>query len=295
MAPRFTGSYCALITPFSNGRVDEDAYRRLIDWHIAQGTHGLVACGTTGESPTLSHAEHRRVIELAVEAAAGRVPVIAGTGSNSTAEAIDLTQHAAQAGADGALLVVPYYNKPSQRGIHAHVKAVHDAADIPIVIYNIPGRTVVEMTTETLGEVAKLPRVVGVKDSTKDPVRPVRTRAAAGPGFAQLSGEDGTVLPFLAMGGHGCISVSANVAPAQLARMHEAWQRGDVATVQAINERLMPLHDAMFREPSPAPAKYAASRLGLCGEEVRLPIVPCGEAAREQIDAALAKAGLIQT
>jgi len=292
-APMVSGSCCALITPFRDGRVDERALRELVEWQIGQGTQALIPCGTTGESPTLSHDEHRRVTEIVIATCGGRVPVIAGAGSNNTDEAIGLTQHAAQAGADAALVVVPYYNKPSQDGIYQHFKAVHDAADIPIIIYNIPGRTVVEMTSETLGRLARLPRIVGVKDSTKDPVRPLATKAAAGAGFAQLSGEDGTVLPFLAMGGHGCISVSANVAPAPLAEMHAAWRRGDVATAQAINERLMPLHDAMFCEPSPAPAKFAASVLGMCSEEVRLPIVPCSDAGRSQIRAAMQHAGLI--
>ncbi|WP_090019140.1 4-hydroxy-tetrahydrodipicolinate synthase [Limimonas halophila] len=289
----FSGSCCALITPFRDGQVDERAFREFIEWQIAQGTQALIPCGTTGESPTLSHEEHRRVTEIAIATTGGRVPVIAGAGSNSTEEAIGLTQHAAHAGADAALVVVPYYNKPSQEGIYQHFKAVHDAADIPIIIYNIPGRTVVEMTSETLGRLAKLPRIVGMKDSTKDPVRPHATREVAGDDFAQLSGEDGTVLPFLAMGGHGCISVSANVAPAQLAEMHAAWQRGDVATAQAINARLMALHDAMFCEPSPAPAKYGASLLGLCSADVRLPIVPCGDAAKAQIRQAMQHAGLI--
>jgi len=291
--PMVSGSCCALITPFRDGQVDERALRELVEWQIGQGTQALIPCGTTGESPTLSHEEHRRVTEIVIATCGGRVPIVAGAGSNSTDEAIGLTQHAAHAGADAALVVVPYYNKPNQEGIYQHFKAVHDAADIPIIIYNIPGRCVVEMTSETLGRLAQLPRIVGVKDSTKDPIRPLATKDAAGAGFAQLSGEDATVLPFLAMGGHGCISVSANVAPAQLAAMHAAWQRGDAATAQAINERLMPLHDAMFCEPSPAPAKHAASLLGLCAEDVRLPVVACSEGARAQIRAAMQHAGLI--
>jgi len=292
-APMFRGSLCALITPFRNGGVDEKAFQDFVQWHIDQGTHGVISCGTTGESPTVSHAENKRVTELAIEVCRGRIPVIAGTGSNATSEAVELTQHAAKAGADAALVVTPYYNKPSQEGLYQHFKALHDCAEIPIIIYNIPGRSVIDMDVETMARLAELPRLVGVKDSSKDPTRPYRTRQAIGEGFTQLSGEDGTILPFLAMGGHGCISVTANVAPGPLSAMHEAWQRGDVATARRINERLMPLHDAMFCEPSPAPAKYGASLLGFCEDTVRLPMVPCTDAAKAQVRQAMAHAGLI--
>jgi len=289
----FQGSIVALITPLRDGRVDEDAFRAFVDWQIAEGTQGLVPVGTTGESPTLSHAEHRRVVELCVEAAAGRVPVIAGTGSNSTEEAIELTRHAAEAGADAALVVTPYYNKPTQDGLYAHYRAIHDAADLPLIIYNIPGRSVVDMSVQTMARLAELPRIVGVKDATADLVRPLRTRLAIGPDFCQLSGEDATATAFLAQGGHGCISVTANVAPALCARMQRAWREGDLAGMAEARDRLMPLHDALFAETSPAPVKYAASLLGKCAEDVRLPLVACGEKTREMVRAALRHAGVL--
>jgi 4-hydroxy-tetrahydrodipicolinate synthase len=289
----FRGSIVALVTPFRNGGVDEPALQALVEWHIAQGTHGLVPVGTTGESPTLSHAEHERVVELVIEAAAGRRPVIAGTGSNSTAEAISLTRHAKRAGADAALVVTPYYNKPTQAGLYAHYQAIHDAVDLPIVIYNIPGRSVVDMSVETMAELARLPNIVGVKDATNDLTRPLFTRAACGTDFCQLSGEDGTALAFLAHGGQGCISVTANVAPRRLAEMHEAWQRGDAAEAFRIHERLMPLHRALFVETSPAPVKYAVARLGKCAPEVRLPLVEPRESTRQAVEAAMVAAGLI--
>ena len=289
----FKGSYVALITPFSNGGVDEKAFRRLIDWHIEEGTHGLVPCGTTGESPTLSHAEHDRVIELCVEQAGGRVPVLAGTGSNSTAEAIRLTRHAKEAGADGALVVTPYYNRPSQEGLYQHFKAIHDAVDIPIVIYNIPGRSAVDMKVDTMARLARLPRIVGVKDASADAVRPLQTRIACGEDFWQLSGEDAALLALLVAGGHGCISVTANVAPALCAEMHTAWVRGDPRTTLAVQQRLMPLHEALFCETSPAPVKYAASLLGLCEASVRLPLVAATDTARARVDAAMRAVGLM--
>ena len=291
--PMFKGSLCALITPFKNGGIDEQAYADLIEWHIAEGTHGIIACGTTGESPTVTHVENKRVNELAVEVSKGRIPILAGTGSNNTAEAIDMTQHAAEIGADAALVVTPYYNKPSQEGLFQHFKAIHDACDIPIMIYNIPGRCIVDMQPDTMARLAELPRIAGVKDSTNDIKRPYATRQAIGGDFAVLSGEDATVLPFLAMGGHGCISVTANVAPRLLSQFHTAWQDGDVATAQSLNERLMPLHAAMFCEPSPAPVKYGASLLGHCDEEVRLPMVSCSDAAKKQVREAMTHAGLL--
>jgi 4-hydroxy-tetrahydrodipicolinate synthase len=291
--PMFQGSYCALITPFTQDGLDERAYAEFIEWQIAEGTDGVIACGTTGESPTVSHAENKRVNELAVEAVGGRVPVIAGTGSNNTAEAIDMTQHAASIGADAALVVTPYYNKPSQEGMYQHFKLVHDATDIPIMIYNIPGRCVVDMQPETMARLNALPRIVGVKDSSNDVKRPFKTREACGPDFVQMSGEDPAVMPFLAMGGHGCISVTCNVAPGLLAKMHDAWRAGDAATAQQLNDRLMPLHAAMFCEPSPAPAKYGASLLGLASERVRPPMVELSDAAKAEVRQAMTHAGLL--
>ncbi|WP_119462517.1 4-hydroxy-tetrahydrodipicolinate synthase [Rhodospirillaceae bacterium SYSU D60014] len=289
----FTGSLTALITPFRDGAVDEDAFQRFVDWQITEGTDGLVPCGTTGESPTLSHDEHMRVVELCIEAASGRVPVIAGTGSNSTAEAIRLTQHAKRAGAAAALVVMPYYNKPTPEGQYRHFKAIHDAVDLPIVIYNIPGRSVVDMSVDTMARLAKLPNIVGVKDATQDLVRPMATRLAIGPDFCQLSGEDATIVPFLAQGGHGCISVTANVAPKLCAELHDAWGRRDLDTVMTLNERLMPLHGALFVESSPGPVKYAASLLDRASAELRLPLCEVGEATKQRVRAALTSAGLL--
>ena len=287
------GSLVALITPFKDGRVDEKAFQDFVEWQIAEGTHGLVPCGTTGESPTLSHDEHNRVVELCVEVARGRVPVVAGAGSNSTQEAISLAKHAKAAGADATLVVTPYYNKPSQEGMYRHYKAIHDAVDIPMIIYNIPGRSIVDMTVETMARLAELPNVVGVKDATNDLARPTRTKIACGPDFVQLSGEDGTSLGYLAQGGIGCISVTANVAPKLCSMMHEAWMQNAVQTAQSINEKLMPLHEAMFCEPSPAPAKYGASLLGKATPEVRLPLVSATPAAQDRIRNAMAHAGLV--
>ena len=289
----FKGSLVALITPFREGGVDEKAFQDFVEWQISEGTHGLVPCGTTGESPTLSHDEHKRVTELCIEAAAGRVPVVAGAGSNSTAEAIDLAHHAKQAGADGVLVVTPYYNKPNQDGLYAHFKAINDAVEIPIIIYNIPPRSVVDMTVETMAELAKLPNVVGVKDATTDLQRPIETRVAAGPDFCQLSGEDGTALPFLIQGGVGCISVSANVAPKLCSMMHEAWQQGALETAMQINERLIPLHKAMFFQPSPAGAKYGAHLLGHCKPDTRLPLTPAAPETQGRVRSAMTGLELI--
>ncbi|MBI1775499.1 MAG: 4-hydroxy-tetrahydrodipicolinate synthase [Proteobacteria bacterium] len=294
----FKGSLVALITPFQNGKVDDKAYQAFVSWQIAHGTHGLIPCGTTGESPTLSHSEHKRVVELCVEVAGGKpggrkVPVIAGTGSNSTDEAIELTRHAKSAGADAALVVTPYYNKPTQEGLYLHYKAIHDAVELPIVIYNIPGRCVIDMSVETMGRLAKLANIIGVKDATNDLARPQKTKRACGEAFAQLSGEDATALAFLAQAGDGCISVTANVAPRALADMHEAWQRADLRSAQQVNERLMPLHEALFVETSPAPVKYAASLLGHCQPNCRLPLAPLSEATKARVKAAMTSAGLI--
>jgi 4-hydroxy-tetrahydrodipicolinate synthase len=291
----FRGSFVAIVTPFKEGRVDEEAFAGLIDWHIGAGTHGFVPVGTTGESPTLDHAEHERVIELCIEIVAGRRPVIAGTGSNATAEAISLTAHAKAAGADAALVVTPYYNKPTQAGLFAHYKAIHDAVDIPIIIYNIPGRSVVDMSPQTMARLAELPNIIGVKDASNDITRPLATRRLCGPAFCQLSGEDGNSLAFLAHGGHGCISVTANVAPALCAAMQDAWAAGSSGEALVIQEKLFPLHTALFLETSPAPAKYALSRLGRCGDELRLPLVGVGEATARAVDAALAHAGLLES
>ncbi|AJE45287.1 4-hydroxy-tetrahydrodipicolinate synthase [Celeribacter indicus] len=289
----FKGSIPALVTPFKNGAVDVDTLKRLVDWHVEQGSDGLVPVGTTGESPTLTHEEHRRVIEIVVETAAGRIPVIAGAGSNNTVEGIGFMEHAAKVGADAALVVTPYYNKPTQKGLIAHFTAMHDAADLPIVIYNIPGRSVIDMTPATMGELAKLPRIVGVKDATGDLSRVAKTRIACGTGFCQLSGEDATALGFNAHGGVGCISVTANVAPKLCAEMQAATRAGDYARALDLTDKLMPLHLAIFLEPGVCGAKYAMSLLDLCSEEVRLPLTPLSEETKEAIRAAMAHAGLL--
>jgi 4-hydroxy-tetrahydrodipicolinate synthase len=292
---RIKGSLPALITPMKDGKLDEAAFRRLVSWQIAQGSHGLVPCGTTGESPTLSHTEHRRVIEICIDEAGGRVPVVAGAGSNSTEEAISLTRFAKEAGADAVLSVTGYYNKPSQEGMYRHFMAIADAVDIPVMLYNIPGRAIVEISVETMARLAKHPNIVGVKDATANLMRPSRERLAIGAGredWLLLSGEDGTALGYMAHGGHGCISVTANVAPGLCAQFQEACMAGDFAKARGLQDRLMPLHDAMFCEPSPAPVKYAASLLGLCASEVRLPLVEASEAARVRVREAMAHAGL---
>jgi len=277
----FKGSIPALITPFTeDGAVDADGFQKFVNWQIQEGSHGLVPVGTTGESPTLSHSEHKLVVKLCVEAAGGRVPVIAGAGSNNTAEAIELIQYAQAVGADGALVVTPYYNKPSQAGLYAHFKAVHEASDLPILIYNIPGRSVVDMSVETMASLYELPRIVGVKDATGDLDRCASQRAAMGPDFIQLSGEDGTALGYNAMGGVGCISVSANIAPKMCSQFQEAMLAQDFQTALTLHDKLLPLHRAMFMEPSPAPAKYAGSLLGICSETVRLPMMPASETAQ---------------
>lgn len=290
----FKGSLPALITPLrEDGEIDWPTLEKLVEWHIAQGSDGLVPVGTTGESPTLSHAEHQAVVEAVVRHAAGRIPVIAGAGSNNTREAIGLAQHACKVGADGLLIVTPYYNKPTQEGMIAHFTAVHDATDRPIIIYNIPGRSVVDMTPETMGTLARLPRIAGVKDATGRLERVCCQRITCGTDFIQLSGEDATAHGFNAQGGTGCISVTANVAPALCAQMQAACLRGDYAEALRLQDRLMPLHIAIFIEPGLVGAKYAMSRLGLCGETVRLPLVRLTEGTRARIDAALAHAGLL--
>lgn len=296
MPAMFHGSLTALITPMTaDGAVDEKAFQNFVQWQIDEGTHGLVPVGTTGESPTLSHAEHERVIDLCLEVAKPKKrPVIAGAGSNSTAEAISLTQHAAQVGADAALVVTPYYNKPTQEGLYQHFKAVAQSADIPVFIYNIPGRSVIDMSVETMARLVKdCPNIVGVKDATADLSRPLETRVAIGKDFCQLSGEDATIAAFLAQGGHGCISVSSNVAPGLCSKLHTAWIEKDWETFEALRDRLLPIHEAMFCESSPGPVKYAANLLGLCQPNGRLPVVEISESSKATVKAALEKAGLL--
>jgi 4-hydroxy-tetrahydrodipicolinate synthase len=292
--PIFSGCFTALITPLRGGKVDEKAFQALVDWQVREGIAGLVPCGTTGESPTLSHKEHMRVTELCVEVAARRVPVIAGTGSNSTQETIDFARHAEKAGADAQLVVTPYYNKPTQEGLYQHFKAVHDQSGLPIIIYNIPGRSVVDMSVETMVRLAKLPRIVGVKDATGDLSRPLYTRLAVGPDFSLLSGEDVTALAFLAQGGHGFISVTSNIAPKICAAMEAAWRSGEVREAQRINEILAPLNRALFLETSPSPVKYAASLLGLSTAEVRLPLCEITDNTKFRVRDAMAGVGLVQ-
>jgi 4-hydroxy-tetrahydrodipicolinate synthase len=290
----FKGSFVALITPMrEDGSFDEKAYAEFVEWQISEGTNGIVPVGTTGESPTLSHDEHKRVVEIAVSVAKGRIPVIAGAGSNSTKEAIDLTRHAKEAGADAALIVTPYYNKPTQEGMFLHYSAIADAVDLPIIIYNIPGRSVVNMSVETMARLAKHKNIVGVKDSTADLQRPILQRIAMGPGFCQMSGEDQTAISFLAAGGHGCISVTANIAPRLCSDMHAAWAEGRVKDAIAIQDRLTPLHDSLFCETSPGPVKYAASLLGKSANKCRLPLAPPAEATRDRVRAAMTSVGLL--
>ncbi len=290
----FNGSLVALITPMrEDGAVDEAAFEKFVDWQIAEGTEGLVPVGTTGESPTLSHDEHRRVVEIAIAVAKGRVPVIAGAGSNSTEEAIELTRHAKEAGADAALVVTPYYNKPTQEGLYLHFTAIADAVDLPIIIYNIPPRSVVDMSVATMARLAKHRNIVGVKDATANLIRPLHTRRECGRDFCQLSGEDHTAIAFRAAGGHGCISVTGNVAPRLCAEMHAAWDGGRIDEAMAIQDRLLPLHDALFAETSPGPVKLAASLLGHGTTHCRLPLAPVGEDTAARLRSAMAGAGLL--
>jgi 4-hydroxy-tetrahydrodipicolinate synthase len=290
----FKGSLVALITPMrEDGSLDEAAFEKFVDWQVQEGTHGLVPVGTTGESPTLSHAEHKRVVEIAIAVAKGRVPVIAGAGSNSTQEAIELTRHAKEAGADAALIVTPYYNKPTQEGMYLHFTAIADAVDLPIIIYNIPPRSVIDMSVETMARLAKHPNIVGVKDATANLARPLHQRRECGAGFCQLSGEDHTAISYLAAGGDGCISVTANVAPRLCSEMQSAWQDGEPQKAMAIQDRLLPLHDALFAETSPGPVKYAASLLGHGTAKCRLPLAPVGAATAARVRAAMTEVGLL--
>ncbi len=291
--PLFAGSCTALVTPFKNGSFDKDSFCKLINFQIESGVAALVPVGTTGESPTLSHEEHDIVVELCIKHTAGRVPIIAGAGSNSTAEAVRLAKHAEGAGADAVLVVSPYYNKPTQAGLYAHFGAVAKAVNVPVIVYDIPGRSIVRVNDDTLAKLAiHFPTIKGIKDATADLVRPTQLQNILGNGFAQLSGEDATALPYLAAGGHGCISVTANIAPKLLSDMHAAWWAGDILLAQAIHKRLLPVHEAMFCEASPGPVKYAGSLLGLCSAETRLPICEVSDSNKAQVKAALISAGL---
>jgi 4-hydroxy-tetrahydrodipicolinate synthase len=289
----FRGSFTALVTPFSNGSLDEAAYRGLVEWQIQEGTNGLVPVGTTGESPTLSHAEHKQAVQWAVDQARKRVPVIAGAGSNATSEAVEFSRHAEEAGADAVLIVTPYYNKPTQEGLYQHFKAINDAIGIPIIIYNIPARSVIDMSVDTMARLFELKNIAGVKDATANVVRVSQQRAAMGPDFNQLSGEDASALGFMAQGGHGCISVTSNVAPRLCAEFQDACLRGDYTAALTVQDKLMPLHTALFVETNPAPAKYALSVLGKCRDTVRLPMVPVSEKTRACVRDAMVHAGLI--
>ena len=290
----FTGSLVALITPFKAGAVDERGFEKFVTWQIEEGTDGLVPCGTTGKSPTLSYDEHKRVIDICIRTAKGSgVPVIAGTGSNSTEEAIELTRHAKQAGADAAMLVVPYYNKPTQEGLYQHFKAVAEAVDIPILLYNVPPRTGGDMQVDTVVRLSQVRNIIGIKDASYDMARPTLTRLRAKKGFLQLSGEDASAVGFLAQGGDGCISVTANVAPRLCGDMHDAWKKRDLDKVFDIQDRLMPLHKALFVETSPAPVKYAAELLGHASAELRLPLVQCTEPTKKQVREAMMHAGIL--
>jgi 4-hydroxy-tetrahydrodipicolinate synthase len=289
----FRGSFTALVTPFSNGAVDEKAFRALVDWQICEGTNGLVPVGTTGESPTLSHDEHKNVVEWCIDEAKGRVPVIAGAGSNSTEEAIDLARHAEQAGADAVLVVTPYYNKPTQEGLYQHFKAINDRIGIPIIIYNIPARSVIDMSVDTMARLFELKNIAGVKDATANVLRVSQQRAKLGPDFNQLSGEDATALGFMAHGGHGCISVTSNVAPRLCAEFQGACLRGDYAAALELQDKLLPLHTNLFIETNPAPAKFALSVLGKCAETVRLPMVTLSDASKAVVRSAMVHAGLV--
>ena len=289
----FRGSFTALVTPFDNGSLDEKAFRSLVDWQIEEGTNGLVPVGTTGESPTLSHAEHNLVVEWCIDQAKGRVPVIAGTGSNSTREAIELSQHAEKAGADAVLVVTPYYNKPTQEGLYQHFKAINDAVGIPIIIYNIPARSVIDMSVDTMKRLFELKNIAGVKDATANVLRVSQQRAAMGEDFNQLSGEDGTCIGFMAHGGHGCISVTSNVAPRLCSEFQQACLKGDFAAALKLQDKLLPLHIALFIETNPAPAKYALSVLGRCAETVRLPMVPLADKTKAAVRDAMVHAGLV--
>ncbi|MEZ0260959.1 MAG: 4-hydroxy-tetrahydrodipicolinate synthase [Alphaproteobacteria bacterium] len=294
MAAKFKGSMVALVTPFKKGKVDLDAFQQLVEWHVASGTHGLIPCGTTGETPTLSVEEHKSIVEACVEAANGKVPVIAGAGSNATAKSVELARFAEKSGADGILVVTPYYNKPTQEGLYQHFKAINDACGLPLILYNVPGRTGVDLAVETVVRAAALKNVVGIKDASVDLSRPLQIRNALGDSFIQLSGEDATVAAYLAQGGHGCISVTANVAPRLCADLHIYWQRKDWKNFERVRDLLLPLHKTLFAETSPSPAKYCLSRLGKINEELRLPLVPVTAGLRQKLDDAMQFAGIFK-
>tara|TARA_B110000116_G_C16775589_1_gene555579 strand:- start:1197 stop:2075 length:879 start_codon:yes stop_codon:yes gene_type:complete len=289
----FKGSIPALITPFKDGEVDYESFNRIIEWSLSQGSHGFVPCGTTGESPTLSHDEHKKIVEECIRIVNKRVPVIAGTGSNNTIEAIDFTNHAKKAGADAALVVTPYYNKPTQEGLYHHFKKIADSTSIPIIIYNIPGRSTVDMTIDTMSKLSNIANIVGVKDATNDLFRPLLTQTKIKKDFCYLSGEDGTALPYLAQGGHGCISVTANIAPKLCSDLQNFWINKDIEKAKKINLSLAKLHNSLFIESSPSPVKYAAELLGLCASETRLPLVPIKEETKVIVSSAMKEAGLI--
>ncbi len=291
----FKGAITALITPFTqDGDIDWKAFDNFVEWQIDQGIDGVVPVGTTGESPTLTHEEHKQVVKRCVDVVAGRVTVIAGTGSNNTAEALEFTAEAKEDGADAALVVVPYYNKPTQDGLYAHYKAINDAVDIPIILYNVPGRSVADMSNETVARLAELPNIAGIKDATADLARPLELRRMVDENFALLTGEDASTTAYLAQGGHGCISVSANVSPNRCAAMVKAWHEGNITEMSAHRDALGPLHQAMFVESSPAPVKYAASKLGLCSDFVRLPLLPASKSCRQLVDQAMDYADLLE-
>ena len=289
----FQGYFTALITPFKSGKIDEKRFQALVEWQIKEGIHGLVPCGTTGESPTLSQAEHTRIVELTVEVAKGKVPVVAGAGSNSTEHAIELARIGKKAGADAALVVTPYYNKPTQEGLYQHFKSINDHVDIPIIIYNIPPRSVVDMSVQTMARLAQLRNIAGVKDATGDVARVSRTRLAIGTKFCQMSGEDAIALALLAHGGHGCISVTSNVAPRLCAEFYAAWAARDLSLALTYQDRLMPMHETLFIESNPVPVKYAASLLGLCDPGVRLPLAPLADASKKKVEEAMRTSGLL--
>lgn len=292
VSKKIHGSIPALVTPFKKGKVDLDAFQRLVEWHVASGTHGVVPCGTTGETPTLSDDEHKAVVRACLEVTRGKLPVIAGAGSNATAKAVELARFAEKAGADAILVVTPYYNKPSQDGMFAHFKAVNDAVGIPIILYNVPGRTGVEISVETVARLGGLRNIAGIKDASVDLSRPLAIRTLLGADFIQLSGEDATVAAYLAQGGHGCISVTANVAPKLCAELHNSWQKKDWKKFEKARDALLPLHKNLFIETSPAPAKYCLSRLGKINEDLRLPLLPVSKDTRKKLDTAMKHAGL---
>ena len=289
---KISGSIPALVTPFKKGRVDFSSFQSLVAWHVASGSHGVVPCGTTGETPTLTDAEHKALIQSCIEAAHGKIPVIAGTGSNSTEKAVELARFAEKAGADAILVVTPYYNKPTQEGMYQHFKAINQAVGLPIILYNVPGRTGVEISVETVARLADLKNIAGIKDASVDLSRPLALRRLLGDAFIQLSGEDATVAAYLAQGGHGCISVTANVAPKLCADLHGAWQKKEWKKFEKFRDMLLPLHKNLFIETSPAPAKYCLSRMGRCAEELRLPMVPVSGDTRKKLDVAMKQAGI---